>query len=103
MDLPNFIVEGCLKGTNRENFRRNTGTDLFSRATAEMQKYLAYDNFYLTLIGHDEEDLPTIHNWVDPERIDLLNIVRYEATRAKMRKYPDAGYGRSRWDQLSLT
>lgn len=62
MNLPNFIVEGCLKGTNQENFRRNTGTDLFSRATVEMQKYLDYDNFYLTLIGHDEKDLPTIHN-----------------------------------------
>lgn len=103
MNLPNFIVEGCLKGTNRENFRRNTGTDLFSRATVEMQKYPVHDNFYLTLIGYDEKDLPTIHNWIDPKRIDLLNIVRYEATRAKMRKYPNAGYGRSRWEQLSLT
>jgi len=92
MDLPNFIVEGCLKGTNQENFRRNTGTDLFSQAVAEMRRYLVHDNFYLTLIGYDKKDLSTIYSWVDPLRIDLLNTVAYEATKVKMRTRSNVGY-----------
>lgn len=86
MDLDKFIVAGCLKGTNRWNFRYNTGTDLFDLAMTEMRMYLCHDNFYLTLIGYDTQDLFTIYSLVDSRRVDLLNIVEYEATKEKMMK-----------------
>lgn len=85
MDLERFIVAGCLKGTNPENFKQNTGKDLFIEAVLEMRMYPVRDNFYLTLLGYDGKDLPKIYSWVDPSRIDLLNIVEYEATKVKMR------------------
>jgi len=85
MDLDRFIVEGCLKGTNRENFKQNAGRDLFCDAVIEMFMYTVHDNFYLTLLGYDGKDLPKIYSWIAPCRIDLLNIVGYEATKAKMR------------------
>lgn len=92
MDLERFIVAGCLKGTNRENFEQNTGKDLFSQAVMEMFLYTVHDNFYLTLLGYDEADLPKVRSWVEPWRIDLLNIVEYEATKAKMRTYANIGW-----------
>lgn len=84
MDLDRFIVAGCLKGTDRGSFEQNTGKDLFSQAVMEMLMYPVHDNFYLTLIGYEEKDLPTIYRFVEPWRIDLLNIVEYEATKAKL-------------------
>lgn len=86
MNIQNFIVEGCLKGTNRKNFIRNTGHDLFGAAVRELFHYIPYYNFYLTLIGHEEDDLPVIYQWIDPERVDTLQIVKYEATKFKLTK-----------------
>jgi len=83
MGTPQLIVEGCLKGSNRENFKQNTGRDLFNQATLELVKYLPYKNFYLTLIGYDEKDLPQIYSWIGQSRVDLLKVVNYEATKAK--------------------
>lgn len=93
MNIENFIVEGCLKGTNRRNFMDNTGHDLFGAAVRELFYYVPYENFYLTLISHDEDDLPVIHQWIEPERVDELKVVGYEATKAKVavRSGKDAG------------
>lgn len=83
MDLPRFIVEGCLKGTNRENFKRNTGKDLFAQAKLELKQYLPYENFYLTLLNHDEADLSWVYSQINPSKVDLLEVVEYEATKVK--------------------
>ncbi|MFC1685561.1 hypothetical protein ACFLZZ_00900 [Nanoarchaeota archaeon] len=83
LNLKNFVLTGCLKGTNQENFRKNTGKDLFNEALGELQNYLPSKNFYLTLIGHDEKDLNRLYDTVPKERIDFLTIVDYEVTKQK--------------------
>ena len=83
MNLPRFIVEGCLKGTNRENFKQNTNRDLFVLAKLSLKEYLPLENFYLTLLNHDEADLPWVYSQIDPSRVDILKVVEYEATKAK--------------------
>jgi len=72
-----------LKGTNRENFKQNTRRDLFVQALLELKEYLLFENFYLTLINYDKEDLPWVYSWIDKDRVDLLAVVEYEATKAK--------------------
>lgn len=87
MDLPRFIVEGCLKGTNRKNFKRNTGRDLFGYALLELHNYIRYPNFYLSLINYNRKDLPFVYQWMDRSRVDLLEVVEYEVTKAKEESY----------------
>lgn len=84
MDLHHFILTGCLKGTNKQNFIQNTGGfDLFEQSLEELKNYLPRKNFYLTLIGFDEKDLDRIYKIVPKERIDFLNVVDYEVTKRK--------------------
>ncbi len=84
LGLHHFLLTGCLKGTNPQNFRRNTGSDLFGQSLKELQHYLPARNFYLTLIGHDQQDLERIYSIVPKDRIDFLQIVDYEVTKEKM-------------------
>ena len=85
MGMHHFVLTGCLKGTDRNNFRKNTGLDLFGQSLNELKNYLPYNNFYLTLIGFDKNSLGGIYRIVPKERIDFLSIVPYEATREKMK------------------
>lgn len=87
MDIPNLMVTGCLKGTNRDSFEKNTGKDWFYNALHELEKYADLPNFYLTLIEYDETDLPTIYSIVPKEKVDLLKVVPYWVTQ--QRKRPD--------------
>jgi MoaA/NifB/PqqE/SkfB family radical SAM enzyme len=83
MDLHHFIVTGCLKGTSKENFVKNTGFDLFEQSLKELKNYLSFKNFYLTLIGCNEAELPKIYKIIPRDRIDFLNIINYEVTKKK--------------------
>jgi len=85
MGLHHFILTGDLKGTNPENFKKNTGGfDLFGQSLEELKHYLPHENFYLTLIGFEEKDLPEIYKIVPKDRIDFLSIINYEVTKRKM-------------------
>jgi len=84
LDLHNFILTGCLKGTNKKNFLENTGFDLFDNSLKELEKYVEYENFYLSLINYDEKDLPRIFSIIPKERIDFLKVVNYEVTKQKL-------------------
>jgi len=89
LNLHHFILTGCLKGTNRENFIKNTGGfDLFQQSLNELRNYSSAKNFYLTLIGFDEKDLPKIYEIISKNRIDFLNIVYYRVTKKKMAAAP---------------
>jgi len=83
MGLENFLLTGCLKGTNRENFRKNSGFDLFDQALRELERYADYENFYMSLINYNEEDLPRIFSIIPKERIDFLKVINYEVTKSK--------------------
>jgi len=72
LNLHHFILTGCLKGTNRENFIKNTGGfDLFQQSLNEFEK-----------------DLPKIYEIISKNRIDFLNIVYYRVTKKKMAAAP---------------
>lgn len=89
LNLHHFILTGCLKGTNEDNFIKNTGGfNLFRQSLKELQNYLPAKNFYLTLIGFEEKDLLQIYKIVPEERIDFLNIINYEVTKKKMAGAP---------------
>jgi sulfatase maturation enzyme AslB (radical SAM superfamily) len=83
MDLDNFIVVGCLKGTNKKNFKENTGKDLYSEALSELSNYIKFENFYLTLINYDKNHLDNIYKLIPKSKIDLLKIVDYEVVKRK--------------------
>jgi uncharacterized Fe-S cluster-containing radical SAM superfamily protein len=83
LNLPRFIVSGCLKGTNRKNFIANTGYDLFEQSLKELQHYLSVENFYLTLIAFDKRGLDRLYRIIPRGKIDFLNVVNYEATKVR--------------------
>jgi uncharacterized Fe-S cluster-containing radical SAM superfamily protein len=83
MDMHHFMLTGCLKGTNRKNFLKNTGKDLFNKALRELDHYVDKENFYLSLINYDEGDLPRIYSIMPKERIDFLKVINYEVTKSK--------------------
>ena len=74
-------MTGCLKGTNKKNFLNNARLDLYEYAIKELQYYVEYDNFYLTLIGYDDCDLEKIYDICPKYKIDLLKIVDYEVVK----------------------
>jgi hypothetical protein len=80
IDLERFLLVGCLKGTTRESFKKNSGLDLFNNATEELMNYLPYSNFYITLIAEEKPD-KFIYEMVSRERIDHLKIVNYKAIK----------------------
>ncbi len=84
LNLHHFILTGCLKGTSKENFIKNTGSDLFQESLKELDNYLSAKNFYLTLIGFDEKDLSKIYKIIPKDRIDFLSIINYEVTNKKI-------------------
>lgn len=84
LNLHHFILTGCLKGTNREDFIKNTGGfDLLGQSLRELKHYLSSDNFYLALIAFDEKDLDKIYKIIPKERVDFLTVVNYEVTRRR--------------------
>jgi len=84
--LDNFLLAGCLKGTNKENFLKNTGRDLFDQALKELEEYAKFPNFYLSLINYDEKDLSKIFSIIPREKIDFLRVVNYEVTKSRKQK-----------------
>jgi len=85
LNLHHFLLAGCLKGTNKENFINNTGQDLFNQSLTELKNYLAFKNFYLTLINFEAKDLSLITKIIPKERIDYLSVINYEVTKKKWR------------------
>jgi len=83
LNLHHFILTGCLKGTNRKNFLKNTGKNLFEQSLKELNSYTSAKNFYLTLIGFDETSLEDVYKIVSKNRIDFLNIINYEVTKIR--------------------
>lgn len=83
LKLHHFILTGCLKGTNKDNFIKNTGYDLFQQSLKELKNYLSAKNFYLTLIGFDAKNLLEIYKIIPKDKIDFLNIINYEVTKEK--------------------
>lgn len=86
LNMDNFILTGCLKGTNRENFKQNTGKDLFDVALGELENYSQAKNFYLTLINHNEKEIERIYNIFPKEKVDFLTVVDYEVTKSRRTK-----------------
>ena len=83
MDINNFALVGCLKGTTKENFIENTTINLFKSALGELHCYVKHKNFWLTLIKWDVTGLSKIFDLVPFEKIDFLTVVDYYATRMR--------------------
>lgn len=82
-NLNNFILYGCLKGTSKENFKANSGKDLFDQALVELEHYKSLPNFFLALIGYEERNLDSIYSRFDRSKVDLLKIIPYRAALRK--------------------
>ncbi len=82
LTLKRFLLTGCLKGVNTQNFYDNTGYDLFNSALEELTHYVNANNFYLTLIKNDN-DISRIKNMINPTKIDILRVVNYEVTKRR--------------------
>jgi len=83
MDISNFMLSGCLKGTSHANFIENSRRDLFREACKELRYYIEFSNFYLTLVDPDMKNTRKIHNVIDKSRIDIWDSVEYEAVKAR--------------------
>ena len=80
LELDNFVIAGCLKGTNKQNFIDNTGKDYFDVAIKELKNYVKFKNFYLTLLNPDPKSMNVVYNIIDIQRINILQEVRYHAS-----------------------
>jgi len=81
--INNFFIQGCLKGTTRESFYKNTENDLFDIAIKEMSHYIQFDNLWITLIEYDNKGIKDILEKVNFNKIDWLRVVQYEVTKHK--------------------
>ncbi len=77
------LVNVCLKGTNCENFLRNTGRDWFERAQEELLSYLGRSDCFFQLIEWDEEDADLVRDVLGEENIDWLRVKEYEVVRRR--------------------
>ena len=82
LDIKRFLLTGCLKGVNPENFHKNTGLSWFNIAIKELEYYVDAPNFYLCLIENDK-NIELIKNIIDPSKIDYLQVINYEVTKQR--------------------
>lgn len=85
--INNFFLVGCLKGTTKNNFLVNTGTELYDVALSEMEKYLQFSNFWVTLIEWDPFGVQDILRMVNYNQIDWLTVVEYEPLKYRKRRH----------------
>ncbi len=76
-------VQVCLKGTNFQNFRTNTGMDCFGNAMGELSHYLTLpeSQVHFTLVEWDEKDKSHIAEHIGSHRIDWLKVKEYEVVK----------------------
>jgi len=87
LDIPHFMLSGCLKGVNREDFLKNTGKDLYHAAVSELKNYVHAKNFYLTIVGQSKNlDWPGLYELIPKDRIDFLNIVNYNVVKDRKKE-----------------
>lgn len=81
------VVSVCLKGTNWQNFKKNTGTELFGSAMYELRRYMNMHSpqIYYSLIEWDEADRPFIENYLGSKNINWLKVKEYEVVKARQR------------------
>jgi len=75
------IVSACLKGTNRGNFKKNTGLDLFCEATRELFNY-TNPQVYFSLIEWDDIDRELVSS-VLMGRVNWLKVKEYEVVKQR--------------------
>ena len=86
LDIPHFMLSGCLKGVNREDFLKNTGKDLYHVAVSELKYYIQSPNFYLTIVGRKSLNWDGLYELLPKERIDFLKIVQYDVVKWRQAK-----------------
>ena len=72
LDIHHFMLTGCLKGLDREDFLSQTGKDLFSVAASELKHYVQAPNFYLSLRYSDTFACAGLDSLIAKERVDFL-------------------------------
>ncbi len=90
MHIPDrTVVSVCLKGTNFQNFMKNTGIDGFAEAIKEMWEYFNCQHSkqtYFSLIGWDPEDKLSVEKLIGANRINWLTVKEYEVVKRRMDK-----------------
>lgn len=77
------IVSVCLKGTNFQNFQRNTRVNYFAVAIRELWNYFGNPQVYYSLIEWDAKDEEYILALLDEDRIDWLQVKEYEVVKQR--------------------
>jgi len=79
------LVDACIKGTNRDNFIKNTGKDMFGVMMDELQMYLGHKGVYYSMIEQDKLDEGNFTAWLGRDNIDMLKVKMYEATKKRIK------------------
>lgn len=83
-DIPHrSIISACLKGTNFQNFKKNTGVDGFAPAAREAWKYTNNLQVYYSLLDWDPKDEGYMKNWLGNDRINWLTVKEYEVVKKR--------------------
>lgn len=83
-DIPHMsIVQVCLKGTNFDNFRKNTRTDLFHEAVSELHRYIGKKQVYFALIEQSDAGTEWAAEMLGVENIDFLEVKEYEVVKER--------------------
>lgn len=86
-DIPSMsIVQVCLKGTNFENFKHNTGLDLFHEAISEVRHYIGKPQVYFALIEESPAGRAFAYELFGFSNIDRLRVKMYEVVKQRMGK-----------------
>lgn len=80
------IVQVCLKGTNFENFKRNTGVDLFHEAISEVRHYIGKPQVYFAIIEQSWAGRAFADELFGFKNIDFLQVKEYEVVKQRKAK-----------------
>lgn len=76
------IVSVCLKGTNFQNFLKNTGADGFAQAIYELFYYFGNKQVYYSLLNWDEKDKPHIEALLGYD-VCWMKVKEYEVVKER--------------------
>jgi len=87
-DIPHMsIVQVCLKGTNFENFKLNTGLDLFHEAISEVRHYIRKPQVYFAIIEQSLAGVAFANELFGYENVDRLHVKRYEVVKRRRKQH----------------
>lgn len=84
------IINVCIKGSNPDNYFKNTGRNTFESSIKELGHYQSHPNVHFQIIEWDEEDVDYLKYLLGPQSVDWFKVKNYEVVKQRKGEFVNA-------------